>query len=75
MVKKLTESISSAGKKGDHPPTTEEPKVHVPSPSFTSHAPLPDEVNALARKVFLKFDFVFVLPILTMFCQYHYEYY
>ena len=75
MVKKLTESISSAGKKGVRPTTTEEPKVNIfPSPSFTSRALLPDEVNALARKVFLKFDFILVLPILIMFCQYQYEY-
>lgn len=59
--------ISSVGKNGAHPTTFEEPK-------FTSRAPLPDEVSALARKVFLKFDFILVLPILIMLCQCQSEY-
>ena len=35
----------------------------------TPQAPLPDKVAAVARRVFLKFDLIFVLPMLIMFCE------
>lgn len=76
MGKKITESSSPVGKGGAYPATTEETKVHVLSPSYSphAHAPLPDEVSALVRKVVLKFDFLLVFPIVTMLCQCQYEY-
>jgi len=62
MVKKTTESNSIVGKEDGQP-------------SYAPNGPLPDEVRALARKVFLKFDLMLVLPMITMFCGCQYEYY
>ena len=58
MAMKPTESNSSVG----------ETKGHVVQLPYTSH--LTDQVDALSRKVFLKFDFLLVLPMLVMFCEY-----
>ena len=64
LAMKPGESNSSAEKKGVPQPVIGE---HV---TRFSHSPLTDEVEALARKVFLKFDLVLVLPTLIMFCKY-----
>ena len=38
-------------------------------PPSTPGAPLTDETGALARKVYFKFDFILLLPILTVICE------
>jgi len=74
MATKVTGSNSSVGKESVHHLTTEATREHVLSPSYSPRAPLPDEVSALARKVFLKFDLILVLPTLIMFCKRQCEY-
>ena len=70
MATKTTESNSSSvGKEGAHQLITGETTEHVPQRQCTPPGPLTDEVGALARKVSLKFDLIFVLPILTMLCE------
>ena len=65
------ESDSSADKEGVHQASIGEDAVRFsPGP----RAPLTDEVEALARKVFLKFDLLLVLPPIIIFCESQCEY-
>ena len=69
MATKATESNSSVRKEGVHQSTTREMMENTRKPSSTPGAPLTDEAGALARKVCFKFDFILLLPILTVFCE------
>ena len=73
MVVKHTESNASVGKEGAHSGTEEATEHIIPSP-YSPHAPLTDEVTALARRVFLKYDLLLVLPTVAMFCECKIEY-
>jgi len=67
MATKSAESNGSAEKEGvRHSPTGEKTEDVLPLP-YTPQEPLSDEINALARKVFLKYDFILVVPVLVTF--------
>ena len=67
---KPSESDSSAEKDGVHQTVISEHVLHL---SHSPRPPLTNEVEAVAHKVFLKFDLVLVLPTLIMFCEYQYK--
>jgi len=69
MSTKPTDSNSSVEKEGIHYSTTGRTTRHHLHPAYNPRAPLTDEVHALARRVFLKFDLILVLPMLIMFCE------
>jgi hypothetical protein len=75
MAMKPKESDSLEGKDGTHYSITKEATEQSVQLVYTRRAPLTDEVSALALKVFLKFDFILVLPLLTMFCECQYEFF
>jgi len=58
---------NSSEEKGVPQSTITDRVVHS---SHSPRASLSDEAEALARKVFLKFDLLLVLPTLIMFCEY-----
>jgi hypothetical protein len=69
MATKTTESTILVEKEGAHHSTSRETTEHILQLPYSPHAPLTDEVSVLSRKVFLKFDLLLVLPMLTMFCE------
>ena len=71
MAMELREPTFSAEKQGVHQSTVREHAVQL---AYTSRAPRTYEVEALARKVFRKFDFMLVLPMVITFCEYQYAY-
>jgi hypothetical protein len=64
-----TESNDSVAKEGVYHSSMGEMTEHPLQLPYTPHASVTDEVNALARRGFLKFDFILVLPMLMMFCE------
>jgi hypothetical protein len=69
MATKTTESSTSVEKGGAHHLTSRETTEHILQLPYAPHAPLTDEVRALARNAFLKFDLILVLPMVTMLCE------
>jgi len=66
---KPTESHSSVGKDGLHHSVTEKATHVLFHLVHNPQAPVADKVAAPARRVFLKFDLILVLPMLIMFCE------
>jgi MFS family permease len=68
MAMKPGDSHSSVEKEGVHHSTIGKAahKIHL---GYPPQAPAADKDGALARKAFLKFDLILVLPMLVMFCK------
>lgn len=68
MATKLSDSRSSVGKEEVYHSMVGKTahKIHLEYPPQVTRT---DEVDALARRVFLKFDLFLVLPMLIMFCK------
>ena len=62
--------IESNPSVGEHLSITVEARGHVVQLPYIPRTPLADNVDALSRKIFLKFDFLLVLPMLILFCEY-----
>lgn len=66
MAKNPTDSTVSVVKDEVQFLVNRVPSKHIHQ---TPYPPRTDEVNTLARNVFLKFDLFLVLPMLIMFCK------
>lgn len=66
MAKKSTESWTSLGK--DYHSMIGK-AIHNPHLAYNPQTPVTDKGSALARRGFLKFDLILVLPMLILFCK------